>query len=119
MRGSMWKYARTRPQNFPHRRIAFLSKACEGGFAMFSKMTGCGSDIDALRGLFSWRLDGYWHDHFSFDTEARSAADTLSEASVTLLIINAVAPLVYAYGSMRGDYDMAERAIDILSMLPD
>ena len=118
MRGSMWKYARTRPQNFPHRRIAFLSKACEGGFAMFSKMTGCGSDIDALRGLFSWRLDGYWHDHFSFDTEARSAADTLSEASVTLLIINAVAPLVYAYGSMRGDYDMAERALDILSMLP-
>ena len=27
-------------------------------------------------------------------------------------------PLVYAYGSMRGDYDMAERALDILSMLP-
>ena len=33
----------------------------------------------------------------------------LSEASVTLLIINAVAPLVYAYGSMRG-FDMAEKS---------
>ena len=52
MRGSMWKYARTRPQNFPHRRIAFLSKACEGGFAMFSKMTGADPDIDALAPLF-------------------------------------------------------------------
>ena len=118
MRPGLWKYSRTRPQNFPHRRIAFLAKACEGGFSLFSKILDSCKDSDTLRELFKWELNGYWHDHFSFDTEAASIADTLSETSITLLIINAVAPLIYAYGSSRGDYDLAERGLDLLSDLP-
>lgn len=118
MRPGLWKYSRTRPQNFPHRRIAFLSKACEGGFSLFSRILGHSKDPDSLRELFKWKLTGYWHTHFSFDVGANSISDTLSEASITLLIINAVAPLVYAYGSSRGDYDLAERSLDLLSALP-
>lgn len=118
MRPGQWKYARTRPQNFPHRRIAFLAKACEGGFGLFSKLLECKGKEEDLRQLFGWRLDGYWHDHFSFDVEARSTADTLSQASVTLLLINAVSPLVYAYGAMRGDPETAEKSLDLLASLP-
>lgn len=118
MRPGLWKYARTRPQNFPHRRIAFLAKACEGGFSLFSRIISNSRNVDQLRELFAWQLSGYWHTRFSFDTEGRSISDTLSQASITLLIINAVAPLVYAYGSSRGDLDLAERALDILAALP-
>lgn len=118
LRPGLWKYSRTRPQNFPHRRIAFLAKACEGGFSLFSKILDNSKDSNSLRELFKWGLTGYWHTHFSFDTDAHSISDTLSEASITLLIINAVAPLVYAYGFSRGDYDLAERGLDLLSELP-
>lgn len=118
MRPGLWKYSRTRPQNFPHRRIAFLAKACEGGFSLFSKILHHSKDSESLRELFKWELSGYWHTHFSFDVNANSIADTLSEASITLLIINAVAPLIYAYGSSHGDYDLAERGLDLLSTLP-
>ena len=118
MRGDLWKYARTRPQNFPHRRIAFLAKACEGGFSMFSRICGCSKKVEDARRLFEWKLDGYWHSHFSFDVEARLVADTLSNNSVTLLLINVVVPLLYASASVRGDADQGEKALDILSELP-
>ena len=118
MRPGLWKYARTRPNNFPHRRIAFLAKACEGGFSLFSKIIAAGGDEEGSRGLFKWKLDGYWQDHFSFDVEARSVPATLSGMSLTLLLINVVAPLLYAYGARRGDPDFAERGISLLEKLP-
>ena len=118
MRAGLWKYARTRPQNFPHRRLAFLSKACEGGFALFSRLLATKGDETESRKLFDWHLDGYWQQHFSFDTEIKTQSDTLSQASVTLLLINVVAPLLYTYGAMRGDPDLAEKGLDLLASLP-
>lgn len=118
MRPGQWKYSRTRPQNFPHRRIAFLAKACEGGFALLSRILDCKGNEQELRKLFEWRLDGYWHDHFSFDVDARSISDTLSNTSITLLLINAVAPIIYAKGAITGDTDMMDSAFRLLSSLP-
>lgn len=118
MRPGLWKYAKTRPQNFPHRRIAFLAKACEGGFSLFSKLISVLPNEDQARELFNWRLDGYWHDHFSFDYEARSAADSLSRNSVTLLLINVLVPLVYTCSALRGDPDLGEKAVNFLASLP-
>lgn len=118
MRQGLWKYARTRPQNFPHRRIAFLAKTCEGGFSLFSKILDASGDAEKTKELFHSHLEGYWHDHFSFDVVARSASDTLSDNSLTLLLINVAAPLLYAYGALRSDPDLAEKGISMLERLP-
>lgn len=118
MRREMWKYARTRPQNFPHRRIALLAKSCEGGFAMFSRLRDAAGDVERLRGLFDWELTGYWRDNFDFDRTSPVTACTLSEASVNLMLVNAVVPLLYAYASHTGDADLAERAGEVLEQLP-
>ncbi|MDE6444659.1 MAG: DUF2851 family protein [Muribaculaceae bacterium] len=118
MRPGLWKYSRTRPQNFPHRRIAMLAKACEGGFSMLAKIIDCIKERKSPDTLFNWRLEGYWHEHFSFDVEARAGSDTLSPASISLLVINAVAPLLYAYSAERGDLELGEKAIELLEDLP-
>lgn len=118
MRPGLWKYARTRPQNFPHRRIALLAKACEGGFSLFSNIIAAEDDENKLRELFSWKLDGYWHTHFSFDVESKTQSDALSYTSVTLILINVVAPLIYAYGARVGNPDLAEKGLDMLASLP-
>lgn len=118
LRYGLWKYARTRPQNFPHRRIAFLSKACEGGFSLFSRLLTTKGSEEKARELFNWRLEGYWDKHFSFDTEAKAQANTLSNSSITLLLINLVAPLLYTYGALRGDPELAETGLDLLAALP-
>ena len=113
MRSDVWKYARTRPQNFPTRRIALLARALLGGFSLFSKIIDRSCDADSAPDLFSWRLDGYWTDHLDFDRPGTKLAATLSESNVRLLMINFVAPMIYAHGAYHGDYDMAERGLDI------
>lgn len=118
MRPGLWKYARTRPQNFPHRRVAFLAKACENGFSLLSKIIDANGNENRLRELFRWSLTGYWHSHFSFDTPAARVSDTLSDTSVTLLLINVAAPLIYATAAHRSDPDLAEKALSLLESLP-
>lgn len=117
LRNGIWKYSRTRPQNFPHRRIALLAKACENGFSLFSNIISSGNNEEELKKLFGWKLEGYWNSHFSFDTEARGASEGLSETSLTLLIINVIVPLIYAYASKIGELERAEKAFNILSSL--
>lgn len=118
MRPGLWKYARTRPQNFPHRRVAFLAKACENGFSLLRKIIDTNGDEDRLRALFRWSLTGYWQTHFSFDTPAERVSTTLSDASVTLLLINVAVPLIYSTAVHRGDPDLAEKALSLLQSLP-
>lgn len=113
MGGDLWKYARTRPMNFPHRRIALLAAALHGGFSLLSRLISCVHDIDGLRGLLRWELEGYWLTHSDFDRPMPACPSALGEASTDLLLINLAAPVIYAYAADHGDPDMAEAAIDI------
>lgn len=118
LRSGQWKYSKTRPHNFPHRRIALLAKSTVGGFSLFARLKEARKDIDDLKSLFNHSLEGYWEQHFSFDTEARNVNSTLSDASRELLIINLAIPLLYAYASRTSDIELAEKAANLLYQLP-
>lgn len=118
MRPDMWKYARTRPQNFPHRRIALLAKMLEGGFSILSEMLAVSGDMDKLGRLFRKELGGYWLSHSDFDRETSAGSKVLGAGSIELLMINFVAPVLYAYYAYRGDYDNGEKVMDIWRGLP-
>lgn len=112
MRADLWKYARTRPANFPHRRIAMLSHLLMNGFSLLGDMLEKRRDTDALRQLFSWEADGYWQSHSDFDRPG-SAAQALSDASIDLLLINFVAPMLYAFFAGHGDLEACDSAFEI------
>lgn len=116
---AQWKFARTRPQNFPHRRMAYLAKMLSSGiFSVKSLVDRC-NDIEGLRQLFRITLDGYWKGRYTFGSEERTAAPaTMSKNSVDLLLINTAAPIIYTYGSMRGEPGIAESALNILEEIP-
>lgn len=118
MRPGLWKYARTRPQNFPHRRIAFLANAALGGFSLFSRLLESRHDSELLINSFDMKAEGYWKQHFSFDTEAGDALEELSRSSKTLLSINVAIPILYAYASATGNFEMGEKAISLMQSLP-
>ena len=117
MRSDLWKYSRTRPQNFPHRRIAILARTLLGGFSILSRLLEEARknafDSDAVRPMFDWQLDGYWLTHSGFDADGIRQPRALSQASVGLLIINFVAPVLYAYGAGHADPDLAEKGLDL------
>lgn len=114
MRRDLWKYARTRPANFPHRRIAILAKALEGGFRLLSALLDTKVDRDGIVKLFSWKLEGYWLSHSDFDVETGIMPAILGQSSMDLLIINFAVPLLYAYYNLHGEPDNAEKVCNLL-----
>lgn len=122
IRPGLWKYSRTRPQNFPHRRIAFLANSAYGGFSLFTRFLDAAkdrkNDVDKLVEIFDMKAEGFWQSHFSFDTPASRVPDELSRQSKVLLVINVAIPLLYAYASSIGDSDLGERIVGMMQDLP-
>ena len=116
MREPVWKYARTRPGNFPTRRIAMLAKSVLGGFSLMGRILEPGCNNATAEALFNWEHDeGYWADHSDFGMKGARIPVTLSESARRLLAINLAAPMLYAYGAWRGDADLTQRGMDIWS----
>ena len=118
IRAGMWKYSRTRPQNFPHRRIAFLANACSGGFSLFRRLLDAAESPESLMEIFNMQAEGYWKSHYSFDTDVREAPSELSRTSRMLLVINVAVPLLYAYASSTADMELGERMLSVMQDLP-
>lgn len=116
-RGAMWRMARMRPANMPHRRIAALAAMISDGFT-FGRRFAHVTNEDQARQLFDVQIRGYWIDHFKFGQKSAYAPVAFSRDTVTSLLINVVVPLLYAYGLHYGNDTTMERAIDLLQSLP-
>lgn len=116
MEKESWKLFRIRPQNFPYRRIAMLAQFIEGGFRMMIRILEAEGEKE-MRALFEMELSGYWTKHYTFGKPNERATATLSRSSIDIILINTVAPLLYAYGELTGNYEMTDKAIKLLEDL--
>lgn len=121
-KGILWKMARMRPANFPHRRLAQLSKMLQDSVRIMSRALDIAHSDNPLNATREW-LDniptGFWTDHYTFsDAPVQSAPAAMSAATIATILINAVVPLAYAYAVSHGSDTTADRAIDILQTLP-
>lgn len=115
----IWKYARTRPANFPHRRIAMLARYCLDGFRMYRDILEAEGDEERLTELFRCTLDGYWREHIGFGAlDSCRAPVRMGIQSVRLMLINAVAPIYFGHALATGLYYMEECAVELLERLP-
>jgi hypothetical protein len=110
-----WR-SRLRPQNSPTRRIALLAQIIHGGFELAGQLLNVGSVADAAE-LFHIEMSSYWLTHYGFGHPSSAIPHALSASSVRLLLINVVAPLLYAYGESVDDASRRELAVDILQLL--
>lgn len=116
MEKESWKLFRIRPQNFPYRRIAMLAQFIEGGFRMMNRILEAEGEKE-MRALFEVELSGYWIKHYTFGKPNERATATLSRSSIDIILINTVAPLLYAYGELTGNYEMTDKTIKLLEDL--
>lgn len=91
-----WRYMRTRPQNFPHVRIAQLALLFQRGAIDMSRML----EVETAKGFYQL-----------FDIKG------LSKYSMDLLIINTVVPVLYAYGTEHNNERYQDRAVALLEQL--
>lgn len=108
-----WKMSRMRPQTFPYRRIALLAQIIHNGFSLMSQILDIKESENARR-LFDIPLTGFWANHYTFTGAPTANPIKLSRASVDVLIINSVVPLLYAYAMATGDHQLSDTAIEIL-----
>ena len=112
-----WKMARTRPQNFPHRRLALLAQMIHQGFYLVGKLDDART-IDDMRGLFDVELTGFWTNNYTFAGKGGGCTPrALSRASIDTLIINVAIPLLHARATSRGDLDGMSRCAELLEQL--
>lgn len=128
-----WKLSRTRPQNFPYRRLALLAEKIHSGFALIGRLDDilrqfylqreetlalirdsypASGDprlaslpsLKEIRREFDIRLTGYWANHFTFSPAAGGASPrALTDSSIDRMVINVAIPLMMARAIARND----------------
>ena len=59
----------------------------------------------------------YWKTHYTFGSTSEKNEKQLSSASLHLLMINTVVPMLFAYGRYKADERLCDRAFTFLEML--
>lgn len=113
---SLWKFLRLRPQNFPHIRIAQLANLYYQRSVGLSALVGCNT-IEEVATLMQTQVTPYWETHYTFGSESKKSNKALSSASIQLLIINTVVPILFAYGRHKFSEELCNRAFDFLEAL--
>lgn len=111
-----WRFLRLRPQNFPNIKISQLANMYYEKKVSLRSVVECPT-IEGLRSLLATHVTPYWERHYTFASESAENKKCLSKASIDLLLINTVIPLIFAYGKNFMSANLCDRAIDMLDSL--
>ena len=98
MQASEWKMARRRPQASPYKRILALATLLSTHKNLFSEVLEA-PDIAALQHIFL-------------------LPNSTGIQTANSIIINAVAPILLAYGQWSSDSDLCDKAVHLLESIP-
>ena len=113
MPAERWKFMRMRPSNFPTIRLAQMAQLIHKNGCLFSKIK-VAKDTAEVKALFNVETSEYWKTHYRFDIPAELKPKHLGDTTADVLIINAVAPLLFCYGKLHKDESVCETAMQFL-----
>jgi hypothetical protein len=67
-----------------------------------------------LQSFFQITPSLYWQTHYRFGKKAKATVPAFGHASADIVIINSVVPLLVAYGKSKDDWNLVDRAVNIL-----
>lgn len=111
-----WRFLRLRPQNFPYIRIAQLANLYYNRRASLSQLLEC-TTIDQLHEALATQVTPYWQTHYTFGAPSKKSEKRLSHASIDILLVNTVIPLLFAYGRFKSSEALCDRAFELLEQL--
>lgn len=114
---SVWKFSKTRPANFPTLRLAQFAALVHTSSHLFSKLLEIRKPKQ-LQALFEIKASTYWDTHYRPSIAVEKGKNMLGEDAVNNILINTVAPFLFAYGIQQKDDDYKQRAVALLENLP-
>jgi len=110
---SIFRMMRARPAGSPYIRIAQLASLISNIQGLYSKIMSV-KDIGQIRLLLHVNASEYWQTHYNFGEESPRKGKYIGDTSLDILIINAVAPIVFSYGKKTKDESCVDRAVYFL-----
>jgi hypothetical protein len=118
MDASLWKFARTRPSNFPTLRLAQFAELIHKSSHLLSKIIEL-SEVRQLITLFECEASSYWQEHYHFGKKSGlKRPKALGRSSLENILINAVAPMLFLLGCEQMREELKEKALSLLYYLP-
>ena len=105
-----------RPQGFPQVRIAQLAAVLQQSKRLFSHILEK-EDENLLRLFFHINASEYWQTHYTFGKPSNKRTKYLGDASIDVILINTVVPILFSYGKKNNIEKYCMRAQSILEDL--
>jgi len=109
-------FLRMRPGNFPTLRLAQLAMLLHSTPFLFSQLKEAES-VQRLYRLLKVTASDYWDHHYILGEEAPCRKKTLGNQMVETIIINAVIPLLFAYGHLRQEQQYKDKVLQWMEQL--
>jgi hypothetical protein len=114
MQAHVWKHLRLRPANFPAVRIAQLAALINSSEHLFS--TALEIPVEQLSSFFDVSASSYWDTHYKPGVPStKKSTKKLGSTATDIILINAVAPVLFAYGKHTGNENYKSKAIELLA----
>ncbi|HKZ67732.1 MAG TPA: DUF2851 family protein [Chitinophagaceae bacterium] len=104
---------RMRPGNFPTIRLAELAILVHESAHLFSKIKETVSAKE-IKQFFEVTANDYWHYHYQFDETSTFKKKKTGASMIDNIVINTVAPVLFAYGSYHNENKYKDRALQCL-----
>ncbi len=111
-----WKFLRMRPPNFPTVRLAQTASLICSCDTLFSKILTI-NDLKTIRNVFDVKTNDYWDTHFIFGKPSKKITKTFGTTAVDMLIINAIAPVLFCYGIYHDNEALKEKSLGFLEKM--
>lgn len=103
-------FLRMRPGNFPSIRLAQLAMLIMGSAHLFSRIKEAGAVKEVMK-WFDVTANDYWHYHYRFDEVSPFKKKNLGTTMIDNVIINTLAPVLFAYGNFHNEQRYKDKAI--------
>lgn len=114
---SEWKFLRLRPANFPTIKMSQFANFVAQHENLFQTILQLPT-YKAYQEFFQCDASAFWKEHYSFKKSSKVKSVALGRATIDLLIINTVAPLIFLYGIKTGEQLYIDKAINLLEQIP-
>lgn len=108
-----FKFLRLRPSNFPTLRLAQLAALLGKNTKLFSQVLAA-RNTKAIHAMLYVEVSPYWQSHYQFDKSSKKVNHHLGADMKNIVLINAVAPVLFAYGKYKDTEEPCDRALELL-----
>ncbi|MFI5452644.1 DUF2851 family protein [Pedobacter sp. UC225_61] len=114
---SLWKFMRTRPQNFPTLRLAQFAALIVNSNHLFSKILLIKNHRDLQQIFENLPVHPFWKTHYHFNKQTEDVGLQLGQKSIHNILINTLSLFLFTYGKIMDQYKLINRSFALLENL--